>query len=114
MSKNRLLRWGIIVVCIYLIITTLSSMVELWRSRDKMTRREKELAHLETERDDLLRRQIRATSSGYFEKVARDQLGLGKPGEEAIIIPEELLKAGVVEVFSDSTPNWKKWWKLLF
>lgn len=114
MAKNRLLRWVIIVICVYLIVTTLRSIADLWRAADKLTRREQALAALLAERDELQRRKNKVDSPGYLEKVAYDQLGLSKPGEETVIIPEELLKLEVVAASTDATPNWQKWARLLF
>lgn len=113
MSKNRWLRWAVIIICVYLIVTTLRSMVDLWRAADKLTRREQALAALMAQQDALLREQNKVNSPDYLEKVAYDQLGLSKPGEEVIVIPKELLKESPM-ASPDATPNWKKWTRLLF
>jgi len=113
MVNRRLVRWIIIVICAYLIVTTLRSMVDLWGARDKLTRRQQALAALQIQRDDLLRQQNRVNSPGFLEKVARDQLGMSKPGEQVVIIPAEFLAQGPT-ASPDGTPNWKKWVRLLF
>ena len=113
MTKRRLIRWAIIIISIYIIVTTLSAMVDLVRARDKLTRREVELAQLQNQHDDLLRQKNKVDAPGFLEKVARDQLGLSKPGEEVVIIPEDLLASNPI-ASSDATPNWKRWARLLF
>lgn len=101
------------IISVYLIVTTLRSMVDLVRARDKLTRRDKELAALLSEHEDLLRQQNGAEDPGFLEKVARDQLGMAKPGEEEVVIAPELLR-GVVEASAEAVPNWKKWLKLIY
>lgn len=113
MSKNRWLRWAVIIISIYLIVTTLRSMVNLWRARDKLTRREQALSALNAQRDKLLAAQNKVNSPDYLQKVAYDQLGLSKPGETVVVIPKELLMQNPT-ASPDATPNWKKWARLLF
>lgn len=113
MPKKRAIRWLIIIICFYLIITTIRAMVDLWKSGDKVTRREQELASLEKEQEELLKQKRIVESPQYLEKIARNQLGLSKSGEEVIIVPEDLLLEAPV-ASPDATPNWQKWMRLWF
>lgn len=88
-------------------------MVDLWQAKDKLTRRELALAALLRQKEDLLRKQGEVEAPGYLEKVARDQLGLARPGEEVVIIPDELLSLGAEVASGEAVPNWKKWARLL-
>lgn len=112
MPKKRLIRWAITLLCLYLIVTTSQAIVDLWRAGDKLIRREKELAALEAAQKELLKEKKRVESPEYLEKVARNQLGLSKPGEEVVIVPQDLLAQGPV-ASPDATPNWKKWVNLV-
>ncbi len=112
MTRRRFLRWLIVIICFYLIVTTSQAIVDLWRAGDKLTRREQELAALQSQQQDLLKEKRRVESQEYLEKVARNQLGLSKPGEEVIIVPQDLL-ARPPTTLPDTTPNWQKWVKLL-
>ena len=52
-------------------------------------------------------------SGSYKEKVARERLGMQKPGEEVIVIlPEE--KNPEDDKNKDQSPNYVKWWKYFF
>lgn len=113
MIKKRTISWLIIIICVYLIFTTLQAIVGLWRAQDKLTGREKELARLDAQQKELLKQKMVVESPEYLEKIARDKLGLSKPGEEVIIVPAELL-AQAPKKASDLTENWKRWWRLLF
>jgi cell division protein FtsB len=114
MDRKKALRAVVVIVCLYLAVTTVQSIADLWRAGDKVTRREQELGQLLKERDDLLRQQREAQSPLFLERVARDELGMSKPGEKVVVIPQELLlsqegQSGVVEI-----PIWRRWIKLLF
>ena len=62
------------------------------------------------------------TSPAYAEKMAKQNLGLIKPGEQVIIIPDgEDISSGVVGSANmnsangdDEISNLKKWWKFFF
>lgn len=113
MTRKRLIRWLVVIISFYLIVTTSQAIVDLWRAGDKLTRRDKELAALSAQQGELLKEKKRVESEGYLEKVARNQLGLSKAGEEVIIVPQDLLAQGPVASV-DATPNYVRWWKLWF
>ena len=114
LNNRKFLRLITIVVCLYLIVTTSKAIVDLWSAGDKLTTRESRVAVLKAQQEELLRKKAAAENPNFWEKVARDQLGLSKPGEEIIIIPQELLADHTVPTTLDNTPNWEKWMRLLF
>ena len=68
-----------------------------------------------------LSEQIREVESPFFEeKQARDKLGLAKPGETVVVLPDEAtlrrLAPPQLEQTDESLPaaNWKKWLELFF
>src|SRR3989344_9709119 len=101
-EKRQLLRLGVIVLFVYLIVTSIGEIVGLWQSKDKVTGREQTLIVLRTEREDLLRKKTEVNSQEYVERVARDNLGLSKAGEEAVIIAPELLTTEAISPTGDS------------
>ncbi|OGG18511.1 hypothetical protein A2721_01855 [Candidatus Gottesmanbacteria bacterium RIFCSPHIGHO2_01_FULL_47_48] len=114
MKRDRLARVVIIGLCLYFIVTTVSGTVELWRSGEKVTRREEELAKLEKEKGELVRKDKEAGTKDYLERIAYDKLGLARPGEEVIIVPEDVLASPSGEVAVREEENWKKWANLIF
>lgn len=114
MEKGKAIRLLIIVVCAYLIVTNISGMVDLLKSGDKLTRRENDLAQLTKEQQNLKIREKKAGSINYLEEMAYQKLGLSRPGEEVVIIPQELLADKTPVEVKDNTPNWKKWARLFF
>lgn len=114
MNNKKILRLLVIVFCLYLIVTTVKSIFDLWNAGDKLTIRQDEIKALQRQREDLLRKKASIDNPQYWEKVARDKLGLTKPGDEVIIIPQELLADNSKVVTKPAIPNWQKWARLLF
>ena len=53
-------------------------------------------------------------SASYREKIARERLGLMKPGEEVIVILPEEKKQVAEKDPNDALPNYQKWWNFFF
>lgn len=114
MEKGQIIKPIIVVICIYLIVTTIQGSVEFLSSGDKLTRRERELATLQRENQVLKVKNKQAESVGFLEEIAYDKLGLSRPSEDVVIIPKELLADNSKPVVRNEEPNWKKWARLLF
>lgn len=114
MNRKQAARLAMIIIGLYLIVTTLQSIFDLFKAGDKLTAREKRVEILRKEQEDLLRQKAIVNNPNFLEKTARDQLGLSKPGEEMIIIPGDLLKDNTPVISPDTIPNWQKWGKLIF
>ena len=80
MRKKRLIRLAAIIFCLYLIATTSRAIADLWGAGEKLTRRQERVAELQKEQEELKKRKARAESEGYIERIAREQLGMSKPG----------------------------------
>lgn len=113
-GKIQLGKLVAIVICLYLIVTTIKAIADLWRAGDKHTNRQMRVETLKKEQEELLKKKAAASRPGFLEKVAYDQLGMSRPGEEIIIIPQELLVDRTPVIAVDNTPNWQKWVRLLF
>jgi cell division protein FtsB len=114
MQNKKILRLLAILFCLYLIVTTVKAIFDLWKAGDKLTDRQARVAALQKEQENILRQKAVAESPFYLEKVARDQMGLTKPGEEVIIIPKELLVDSLPVASQPAIPNWQKWVRLIF
>lgn len=113
MQKRSVIRALIIIVCLYLIVTTVQAMVDLWKAGDKEFERQRRLNVLITEQKKLLAQKNLVQKPEYWEKIARDQLGMSRPGEETLVIPQDLLKDKATSLVIDTRPNWKKWMDLI-
>ncbi|MBI2008106.1 septum formation initiator family protein [Candidatus Amesbacteria bacterium] len=83
----------------------------LYKAGDKVEMARNELAEAQAEQERLKAQLEYVQSDEFVEREAREKLGLGKPGEEVVIVPTP-------SEIQDSRfkiqegPNWKKWWKL--
>lgn len=111
--NKKPLRLITIILGLYLIVTTIGSIADLWRAGDKLTERESRVANLERQKEQLETKKAAVNNPYYWEKVARDQLGLSKPGEEIVVIPKELLVDNSKVPSEPAVPNWQKWVRLV-
>ena len=98
-----------------MLISLYNGLSDLTSTKDRFIKAESEVVRLETEKK-LLEQQITGANQEIVrEKVIRDKLGLAKPGEIVVILPEDI---GETVVNPDKNnqeeqlPNWKKWLNL--
>ena len=110
-------RIGIIILGILVISSLVQGLFSIKRSNDKIEEEKKKVAR-EQERNEELKKQIKEVNSQSFtEQIARDKLGLAKPGETVLILPDkEVLRRLAPKIEEEEEvlpdPNWKKWLKL--
>lgn len=74
------------------------------------TRQRTDRAYRENE---LLKKRLAEVSNDAFvEREARDKLGMGKPGEVIIILPNQNSAQFSEKSAQENKPNWRKWWNL--
>lgn len=115
--SRRIIRLIIIGVSAVLVINLSRSIWDLWRRRDILGEREAVLRRLEEEHARLQSELEYAQSPAFIEKEARNRLGLGREGEEVVLLPKQdvgLKTQDVGEKIHENLPNWKKWWRLFF
>lgn len=85
-------------------------------SKSRVNNLEMQKTKLEEEKDRLEAQYKYVQSPEYLEKVARDELHLSKPGEEVVIVPEELLQQPEkVQIEPEKNlPIYMKWWEVFF
>lgn len=72
---------------------------------------------LEVKNKELKNRLLEIKSLQFIEEQARNKLGLVKPGETVIIIPDSKIKEilGSTESAKEAMlPNWLGWWRVFF
>ena len=65
-----------------------------------------------------LKKQLETTQTfGFIESIARDKLGLIKPGESLVIIPDSQIQkvlSAQKKIEEIKLPNWQGWLRLFF
>jgi len=112
MPKNRLIVSVIFILLVYLIISSVRSILELKKAGETVVDYEKELVSEEKKNQELKERLKEVQKPEFIEREAREKLGLGKPGESIVIIPKITVMPPKKE--EKNLANWERWWKLFF
>ena len=103
-----------IVASVFIINSLVRSIYDLWGKQDLITKAQKELEKEKMENQNLKSKLSKAQSSKFVEEEARNKLLLVKPGEEQVILPQDLPSSSDSAKKKDTRPNFRKWWDLFF
>lgn len=101
-------------VILYLLYVVGKTLYQSYQVQKEVQDLKESIAKMQESNKELSGKIIYYQSASYREKIARERMGLQKPGEEVIVIlPEE--KPRIVEEDVDAgLPNYVKWWKFFF
>ena len=107
----------IIIIVGLIIYNLIAQILEALKSGERLSTEAEGLYQLEAKNRQLKKKLEEIKSPDFVERVARNKLGLGKPGETVVIIPQEKIEE--VLGVSDSAkqarlPNPLGWWRLFF
>ncbi|OGV90945.1 hypothetical protein A3A66_03455 [Microgenomates group bacterium RIFCSPLOWO2_01_FULL_46_13] len=106
------------ILLILLIVNLVRSTFDLIGLRERLVKAESEVTKLKGEKQTLEDKLNDPSGNLAIESLIRDKLGLAKPDETAVIIPEELLRDEALNLPKDQPPQdlptWRKWWSLFF
>ena len=98
---------------IFLSIAMSERTVQIFRLRGEINQLSRELKEMEARHQELLKEREYVSSEAYVEKVAREELGLVKPGEKGVVIVtvEGLAPAppGPSDDAQKDQPFWQRW-----
>lgn len=119
MSKFQIVRLIVIGISAVLVVNLSRSIWDLWGRRDILGERQAVLKRLEVENKRLQGELEYAQSGEFIEKEARNRLGLGREGEEVVLIrpitkSDQSDQSKTEEKQKEDLSNWKKWWRLFF
>lgn len=108
---------SIIVVVLVVIFNLISQILTTIKSGERLSSQAEVVYSLEAKNRELKKKLTQIQSPQFIEEQARNKLGLGKPGETMVIIPEDKLKAVMGATQSAQItrlPNWLGWWRVFF
>lgn len=112
---KRFLTYILLLFQIGMIISLVKGIQETLQAKNRVTDLETKKTTLTQEKQKLEAQYRYAQSFEYLERVARDELHLSKPGEEVVIVPEEMMGSGGGEKKVEGEreiPNYLKWWEV--
>jgi cell division protein FtsB len=103
----------IVIVLLLIINNLIHSIYDLWQKQDLLTQAQKQLS-VEKLKNATLKTEIsNAKSAQFIDEEARNKLFLVKPGEQEVLISQDLISKSPQKQAQDF-PNWQKWLKLFF
>lgn len=113
-KDNGVLRILVGLVILYLFYVVGKTLYQSYQVRKEVEDLKTVITETQQNNKELSEKIIYYQSASYREKIARERMGLQKPGEDVIVIlPEE--KAKVVNEDPDNgLPNYQKWWNFFF
>lgn len=113
---------GIVLILLFIgaLLSVTRGIVRLISSGSRVGEARERLEEAKADQEELKAKLEELNSDYYREKQTRDQLGLARPGETVIVLPdEELLRRLSPRVIEEENleppePNWRKWAKLFF
>lgn len=121
MRLNRLIRIFVLGLFVILSVSSVGAVLRLRATREEIEKKRRELEKQEEEVGELKKVLEEVQKLEFVEKEARDGLGLAKPGETVVILPDEetlrLIAPSLPEEEEEpgeKDPVWRKWLKLFF
>ena len=103
----------IVIVLLFIINNLLHSIYDLWQKQDLLTQAQKELSTEKLKNTKLKAEILNAKSPQFIDEEARNKLFLVKPGEQEVLISQDLISKSPQKQ-TQNIPNWQKWFKLFF
>lgn len=113
---RKLVSYALIIFQIGLVFSLIRGIQLAIKARTRVTDLEERKTQLAGEQAKLQDELAYVQSDYYVEKVAREELQLGKPGETVVIVPEGaiLVENGLETADKEEEkPNYLKWWEVL-
>jgi len=85
LKKSRLPRLVLVLLLAYLVISFASQFTRLWAMQRDLQQIQQRVDQLQQKNNDLRQQLQLVQSNDYIEQVAREKLGLVKPGESRIV-----------------------------
>jgi len=106
-----------LVLGLALTILLLKNIYTLVSSRQRISKAKQKVEELSNQNEQLKKQKEKMLSEEYFEKIARDKLGLAKEGETVVILPDEETLRSLSPRLEDEgiiapLPNWRLWLNL--
>ncbi len=114
-SMKRIVFFIILALSILIINNLVRSIYTLWQKYDLVTLAQKEQNRQKQKNQRLKSQLSHVQTKEFIEEQARNKLFLVKPGEQEVLIPQDLINdsSPSAQAIKDD-PNWKKWLGLFF
>lgn len=121
--KNPLVYLILLLIGLYLMLNLSQSIISLTTKNKELEQANDKVEKEISRNSQLISELSKVQNPKYIEQQAREKLGMSRPGETVVVVPEEAvvqmasLTASLSADFYarfDETPNWQKWVKLFW
>lgn len=106
-----------VIIAVFIVYNLLSQILDALKSSERLSTEADSLFKLEAKNKELKLKLSQIKSPEFIEKEARNKLGLAKPGETVIIIPDEKIKE-ILQASGSAKQarlfNPLGWWRVFF
>jgi len=96
-----------------MLIRTGNNIIRLSKAGGRVKSAQEEIDRLRAEKQEIERKLTESRTEDYVERIAREKLGLGKPGEVVVVLDDSKIPNQSFDSAQDGQPpNWKLWRKL--
>ncbi len=113
-KNNGYLRIIIGLAVLYLFYVAGKTLYQSYQVRKEVDDLKVSITELQQSNKDLGAQILYYQSPSYQEKIARERMGLMKPGEQVIVILPEAKNQVAEKDPDDALPNYQKWWNFFF
>ena len=103
-----------VIILVLIINGLLHSIYDLWHKQDLLTSAQKELEAEKLKNQKLKGEFTKAQSPNFIEETAHNKLFLVKPGEQQVLISQNLIENTVAEKIKQNISNCEKWLNVFF
>lgn len=116
---KKYFKYLVLIVSLFLLLGAGRSIVSFLGRGKTVEEAEQKLEKLKEEQARLLVLKEQVESEEFVEREAREKLGLAKPGETVVVLPDEEILRRLAppveeEDFIEELPIWRRWAKLFF
>jgi len=116
-KAKKLFGLAIWILAFLLLISTVKNIQKVADINSAVRTEKAKVEKMQEENAQLAAQIAQTQGDAYIEKQIRDKLGLAKPGESIVVLPDpEILRQLAPQIpVEENTlpdPNWKKWMKL--
>jgi len=106
---KKVLYYAAVALCLVIINNLAHSIYDLWQKQSVIAQYQAQLEAKEQQNKELKKDLAQAKTSQFLDQQARDKLFLTKPGEEQVIIPNDLLPHAKAVIATKPVPTWQQW-----
>jgi cell division protein FtsB len=105
------------VVVVFILLALVQEMNRRWQVQREVASLEQEIRAMENKVVELEQINQYFRTPDYLERVAREKLNYHAPGEQVVLIPDEVAESAVLNSEESSqrpVAVWRRWWDIFF